>query len=153
VTRPSAGAYRTAASRWTLATVSGGGSVKVWDVRTGGLRDGFRADGEVEASAFGSGGRTLALSSARGVRLWDLATGRSRVTLSTRALAAVTSSPDGRTLAVTTRGSVELWNVDLPGPARAIRTICEVVDRTLTPTEQARYLPDQSARGCPSAAP
>ncbi|MFJ4467503.1 hypothetical protein ACIP2X_08435 [Streptomyces sp. NPDC089424] len=61
-------------------------------------------------------------------------------------------SPDGRILAISTGSSVELWNVDLPDPARAIGTIGEAIDAALTPQEQSRYLHDHSARtGCPSA--
>jgi hypothetical protein len=61
----------------------------------------------------------------------------------------VAFSPDGRTLAVGTGGSVELWNVDLPDPGRAIRDICQAVDATLTPLQQSRYLQHgESAQAC-----
>ncbi|MFD0209925.1 PQQ-binding-like beta-propeller repeat protein [Streptomyces hirsutus] len=137
-----------------LATASSGNRlVKTWDARTGQLRDSFRVNGEVESLAFSSDGRTLAVSSARGVQLWDLATSQPRITLPTRSRAAAAFSPDGRTLAIGTGSSIELWNVDLPDPARAIRTVCEAVDTALTPSERSRYLHDRSAgTGCRPAA-
>ncbi|WP_428849260.1 nSTAND1 domain-containing NTPase [Streptomyces scabiei] len=137
----------------TLAAASSGGSVKTWDARTGGLQDSFRADGEVRSLAFGSDGRTLALGTTTGVGLWDLTTAQKRAAVPTRPVAAVAFGPDGYTLAIATGNSVALWNIDLPDPVRAMRIVCEAVDRTLTSQEQARYLHDQSARvGCrPSA--
>ncbi|MGV9238168.1 WD40 repeat domain-containing protein [Streptomyces nigra] len=134
----------------TLATVStGNGAVETWDTRTGSLQDKFTAGGAVSAAAFGSDGRTLALSGERGVHLWDLATDRRRLTVPARAAAAVAFSPDGRTLATATDGSVALWNVDLPDPARAIRTVCDAVATASTPQERSRHLPDRSAdSGC-----
>ncbi|MFD5477051.1 nSTAND1 domain-containing NTPase [Streptomyces hawaiiensis] len=138
----------------TLATASGSsGLVKTWGVHTGQLQDSFSVGGEVAWLAFSSDGRTLAASSSRGVRLWDLATSQIRITLRTRSPAAVAFSPDGRTLAISTGDSVGLWNVDLPGPARAIRNICEAIDTTLGSLGQSRYLHDQSAEtGCQPAA-
>ncbi|MEU0428433.1 helix-turn-helix domain-containing protein [Streptomyces canus] len=139
----------------TLATVSGSrGSVSMWDVRTGRLQDSFRVEGDVASLAFSPDARTLAASSARGVQLWDLATGQTRLTLPTRSPEAVAFSPDGRTLAIGTDGSVGLWSVDLPDPARAIHDICAAVDTTLTPQEQSRYLHDQyTETGCGRATP
>ncbi|MGX4690073.1 nSTAND1 domain-containing NTPase [Streptomyces sp. JNUCC 63] len=138
----------------TLATASGSnGLVKTWDARTGRLQDSFRAGGEVASLAFSPDGRTLAASNARGVQLWDLATSQPRITLSARSRAAVAFSPDGRTLAIGAGSSVGLWNVDLPDPARAIRTICAAVDTALTPLERSPYLRDQSTEtGCRPAA-
>ena len=73
------------------------------------------------------------------MHLWDLATDRRRLTVPARAAAAVAFSPDGRTLATATDGSVALWNVDLPDPARAIRTVIEYDAPALTPQERTRY--------------
>lgn len=139
----------------TLATVSGSrGSVKMWDARTGRLQDSFSVGGEVASLAFSPDARTLAVSGARGVQMWDLATGQNRLTLPARSPEAVAFSPDGRTLAIGTDGSVGLWSVDLPDPARAIHGICAAVDATLTPQEQSRYLHDQSTEtGCRRATP
>jgi len=128
--------------------------VKTWDAHTGRLQDSFRVGSAVASLAFSSEGRTLATSSVRGVQLWDLATSQTRITLPTRSLAAVAFSPDGQTLAIGTGSSVGLWNVDLPDPARAIRTICEAVDASLTPLEQSRYLQGESTEtGCRPTAP
>ncbi|MFF1304208.1 helix-turn-helix domain-containing protein [Streptomyces sp. NPDC058307] len=139
----------------TLATVSGSrGSATLWNVRTGRLQDSFSVGGEVASLAFSPDARTLAASTARGVQLWDLATGQTRLTLSARSPEAVAFSPDGRTLAISTDGSVELWDVDLPDPAHAINHICAAVDTDLTPSEQSRYLHDRSTEtGCRRATP
>ncbi|MDH6438967.1 WD40 repeat protein/transcriptional regulator with XRE-family HTH domain [Streptomyces sp. SAI-144] len=139
----------------TLATVSGSrGSVTMWDARTGRLQDSFRVGAAVASLTFSPDARTLAASGARGVQLWDLATGQTRLTLPTRSPEAVVFSPDGRTLAIGTDGSVGLWSVDLPDPDRAIHDICAAVDTDLTPPERSRYLHDQSAgTGCRRASP
>ncbi|KKD06417.1 WD-40 repeat-containing protein [Streptomyces sp. WM6386] len=138
----------------TLATASGSsGLVKTWDTRTGRLEDTFSVSTEVSSLAFTPDARTLAASTARGVQLWDLATSQSRITLPARSPGAVAFSPDGGTLAIGTGGSVGLWNVDLPDVTHAIRTICEAVDRTLTPVEQARYPDTRSTEtGCQETA-
>ncbi|EDY55378.1 WD-40 repeat-containing protein [Streptomyces sviceus ATCC 29083] len=139
----------------TLATVSGSrGSVTIWNVRTGRLQDSFRVEGEVASLAFSPDARTLAAGGARGVQLWDLATGLHRLTLPARSPEAVAFSPDGRTLAIGAAGSVGLWSVDLPDPARAIHDICAAVDTDLTPLERARYVHDESTgTGCRRASP
>jgi WD40 repeat protein len=86
--------------------------------------------------------------------LWDLTTSQNRLTLRTRSPEAVAFSPDARTLAIGVEGSVGLWSVDLPEPARAINDICAAVDTDLTPLERSRYLHDQSREtGCRRAAP
>ncbi|MFD5574385.1 nSTAND1 domain-containing NTPase [Streptomyces cadmiisoli] len=134
----------------TLATVStGNGSVETWNARTGRPQASFSAGGAVASLAFGSDERTLAMSSTTGVRLWDLATNQSRITVPTRSATAVAFSPNGHTLAIATGSSVKLWNVDLPDPAHAIHTICKAIDATLTPQQQSHYLHNQSTHtGC-----
>ena len=138
----------------TLATASGSsGLVKTWDTRTGQLEDSFSVSAQVWSLAFTPDARTLAASTVRGVQLWDLATSQSRTTLPARSPGTVAFSPDGRTLAIGTGSSVGLWNVDLPDVPHAIRTICEAVDRTLTPVEQARYPDTRSTEtGCQETA-
>jgi WD40 repeat protein len=137
-----------------LATASGSnGLVKTWDTRTGHLEDAFSVSAEVWSLAFTPDARTLAASTVRGVQLWDLATSQSRTTLPARSPGTVAFSPDGRTLAIGTGSSVGLWNVDLPDVTHAIRAICEAVDRTLTPVEQARYPDTRSTEtGCQETA-
>ncbi|AXG77698.1 nSTAND1 domain-containing NTPase [Streptomyces paludis] len=131
----------------TLATVSSrNGVVKTWDTRTGRLQGGFSLSAEAASPAFSPDGRTLAASSLRGIQLWDLATGRPRITLPPRSLAALAFSPDGRTLAISTGSSVQLRSIDLPDPAHAIRSICEAIGTGRTAPEQ----PPET--GCRSAA-
>ncbi|ELS54291.1 nSTAND1 domain-containing NTPase [Streptomyces viridochromogenes] len=133
----------------TLATASGAkGLVKTWDARTGRLQDSFSVSGEVASLAFSPDGRTLAVGSARGLQLWDLATGQTRLTLPIRSLAAVAFSPDGRTLAASTGGSVGLWNVDLPDPDRAIRSICGAIDPAPIPSGGRHVAWRTFASGC-----
>jgi WD40 repeat protein len=66
-----------------LATGSLGGSLKVWEARTGRQLDSLSGNlGQVLDLAFSPDGATLATSSSDGtVRLWDLRTGRQTLTL------------------------------------------------------------------------
>ncbi|MGW2808531.1 WD40 repeat domain-containing protein, partial [Streptomyces sp. NPDC001450] len=78
------------------------------------------------------------------VRLWDVATGGLRATLTGRT-APVAFSPDGRTLASGSHdGKIRLWDVSLPGPLSAIRKIQQAVRRSLTPSERSLYLPSDA---------
>jgi WD40 repeat protein len=82
----------------------------------------------VQALAVSPDGRTLAAASNRGeVTLWDLPSGRFRLSLPGHhaQLSCLAFSPDGRTLAVNHDRSVRLWQ--LPGdpsePSRLLRTL------------------------------
>ncbi|MEU9473952.1 helix-turn-helix domain-containing protein [Streptomyces avermitilis] len=68
-------------------------------------------DGSVRGMAFSPDGRTVAASSPAAVRVWDVATGRLRHSL-TSDPEAVAFGPDGRTVAAADRnGRVQLWDL------------------------------------------
>ncbi|WP_406170494.1 helix-turn-helix domain-containing protein [Streptomyces canus] len=88
-------------------------TVRVWDVANGRKRRGFTGL-YPQAVAFGPDGRTVAAVGLDGlVRVWNVATGRTRTVGGDRIDArAVAFSPDGRTYAVArTGGSVQLREV------------------------------------------
>ncbi|GAB2996377.1 hypothetical protein GCM10023080_073150 [Streptomyces pseudoechinosporeus] len=76
-------------------------------------------DGSVRGMAFSPDGRTVAASSPAAVRVWDVATGRTRFT-SQFDPQAVAFGPDGRTVAaVSLDGRVRVWDV-ATGRARTV---------------------------------
>ncbi|GHE97436.1 hypothetical protein [Streptomyces fumanus] len=102
----------------TVATSStGDAAVRLWDTATGRVRAGLRWPGKTDppaVAAFSPDGRTLAtLSAARGIELWDPATGRRRKVLTqyTDKPYALAFSPDGRSLAASSLGrGAQLWD-------------------------------------------
>ncbi|MGW7647106.1 nSTAND1 domain-containing NTPase [Streptomyces bobili] len=97
-----------------VATASDSGGLALWDPVTGRkLRTFAVPDGSVRGMAFSPDGRTVAAASAAAVRVWDLATGRTRHRFTSHPdPLAVTLGPDGRTVAAAGRdGLVREWNL------------------------------------------
>ncbi|MFF5494247.1 helix-turn-helix domain-containing protein [Streptomyces aquilus] len=99
----------------TLATTTEGttGHVVLWDAKAGRKRAAFAVpDAPVRAVAFGPDGHSMAAASRTGVRIWDLATGRTRHHLTGLPdPEAVAFGPGGRTLAaVTFDGRTRVWD-------------------------------------------
>ncbi|MEU0646434.1 nSTAND1 domain-containing NTPase [Streptomyces umbrinus] len=69
-------------------------------------------DGSVRGMAFSPDGRSVAASSARAVRVWNVATGRTQRSFTSQFDAqAVAFGPDGRTVAAVSNGRVRVWDV------------------------------------------
>jgi WD40 repeat protein len=111
-----------------LAAVFGDRAIRLWDVETGKcLR---RLEGELPANWVGAlawspaDGRVTLLSGARPeLRSWDSASGKElpprKLSLGTQRTA-LAWSPDGRSLALGTKGALGLWDVDPDKPGRAL---------------------------------
>ncbi|MCX5345990.1 WD40 repeat domain-containing protein [Streptomyces atratus] len=112
----------------TLAAVYNDNTVKQWDVDGGFLDQNFLADrtGDTVSSVlFSPNGRTLATSDEKKgmVRLWDVATGGIRSTLTVSGSEAPKAfSSDGRTLATRDDGTVRLWDMTTGRRTRTIVT-------------------------------
>ena len=95
-----------------LASGSGDGTVKLWDVatrtNTATLEDNPYG---VESVAFSSDGTTLATASLYSIKLWDVATRTNTATLEGEYFESVAFSPDGTTLATASWDGIRLWNV------------------------------------------
>ncbi|MGW5215293.1 nSTAND1 domain-containing NTPase [Streptomyces sp. NPDC004051] len=100
----------------TLAVAGVGGDeamICLWDPATGRKLGTFTVpDGSVGGMAFSPDGRTVAASSPAAVRVWDVATGRTRHSFTGHlAPQAVAFGPDGRTVAaVGLDGQVRVWD-------------------------------------------
>ncbi|MEU0165445.1 helix-turn-helix domain-containing protein [Streptomyces iakyrus] len=103
----------------TLATHSGDGTVRIWELPGGRvLRTLFTGHNTTsEAAAFSPDGRTLAAATSGGtgavVSLWDPATGRKLRTLTVPdgSVRGMDFSPDGRAVAVSSPAAVRVWDV------------------------------------------
>jgi len=125
----------------SLAVGGWNGTVTVWDAPRGALlhRLGPHA-GYVLGLAFAPDGRTLAVGSWRGVKIWELATGKERAGLPAHHgdVTGLAFGPDGRTLATASNDTTVLvW--DLTG--RRTRAV-QVPRGELTPTELRRLWND-----------
>ncbi len=132
----------------TLASGSADDTVRLWDIATrrpiGSPLTGH-ADW-VYSVAFSPDGKTLASGSADGtVRLWDIAIAAPRqigdaLSVDKEPVNSVAFSPDGKTLASgSADDAVRLWDVAyLTGTAGHL---CDSVQRSLTPSEWAGYVP------------
>ncbi|WP_455711605.1 nSTAND1 domain-containing NTPase [Streptomyces iakyrus] len=103
----------------TLATHSGDGRVRIWDLLGGRVRQTLSTGHNTtsEAAAFSPDGRTLAVATSGGtgakVSLWDPVTGRKLRTLTVPdgSVRGMDFSPDGRTVAVSSPAAVRVWGV------------------------------------------
>ncbi|WP_329123740.1 eIF2A-related protein [Streptomyces sp. NBC_01353] len=138
----------------TLATGSTDGTALLLDATTGETRTTLTENAaSVNGVAFSPDSRTLATIDDGAVRLWDTASGKARTALTDDVnLVSLAFSPNGRTIVTTSyEGTVRLWDVTTSSePAQAIKHICRVFGRDLTPEERAAYVPDESeASVCP----
>jgi WD40 repeat protein len=109
----------------TLATASDDGTLRLWDVPSGSLRDVLMGhSGRIWCVTFSPDGRTLATASRDGtVKIWDPTRRPDRFVLSGFAglLSSIAFSPDGtRILAADCRGSVWSWDVGTGDPRRPV---------------------------------
>ena len=98
-----------------MAVLSGGTSVKLWDVATETNYAALDHDDHVTNVAFSPDGTSLASTSAKVVTLWDPATGAPTAVLEghTYWVGAVAFSPDGTTLASLSGAyGLRLWDVE-----------------------------------------
>jgi eukaryotic-like serine/threonine-protein kinase len=117
---------------WWLAAGDVGGSVAIWDTRSGELHVRLETHGtNIQALAFSRDGTTLAAGGHSEAALWDVATGAKLIALKALQFClGFDFSPDGQRLAATTavptspnfprdKSEVQVWNLD---NGRGIRT-------------------------------
>jgi hypothetical protein len=98
-----------------LASGSGDGTIKLWDVASGRELRTLSGSGMV---AFSPDGKVLASGSGENIKLWDVASGHELRTLSGSGMVAY--SPDGKVLASGSGENIKLWDA---ADGRELRTL------------------------------
>jgi WD40 repeat protein len=131
-----------------LATASGNGTARLWDVTTRQeIGAPMTADTQpLYAVAFNPSGTMLATASGDGTaRLWDVATQQeigAPMTADTQPLYAVAFNPSGTMLATAGGdGTARLWDVTFP--ASLLAATCDIADQSLTRQQWADYAGSQ----------
>ncbi|NUS29772.1 MAG: WD40 repeat domain-containing protein [Streptomyces sp.] len=143
----------------TLASGSWDYTVRLWDVTSGKLRTALPGQSQtVDSVAFSPNGHTLTTGGDSDVHLWNATSGAPQATMIGHYLGgwviSAAFSPDGHTLATADSDyAVRLWTADLPEPAAAIKKVCSLVHRDLTPQESAAYLSGRSVKHVCSTEP
>jgi len=130
-------------------------AVDVWDCRSGTLRFRGQTDAHVLPFAFAPGGEFLAVGVGylnsphkNRILLWEPATGTELAVLPTflKLLTALAVSPDGRRVAASFPGCVQVWDV----PSRTLQTSIQGHERALPAlafSPDGRLLAGQTAEG------
>jgi WD40 repeat protein/tRNA A-37 threonylcarbamoyl transferase component Bud32 len=100
----------------TLASSGEGGTIQLWELRTGKLKSTLKGHSStVDNIAISPNGKILASSSNEAIAIWHLGTGKQPRTLSGRSkggISAIAISPDSQTLVSGDReGTMEIWNL------------------------------------------
>ena len=138
----------------TLATEKSSRGLRLWTTSTGRQRRVIISTAGIgSAPVFSPDSRAVAAGDATGARIWDVATGRIRQTVTTRMFAEMLAfSPDGRVLALSDSIGASLTRTVTPADPTALPArLCTAAGRSLTPKERATYVPGPPAQlVCPA---